>query len=161
MKTKWITTAAVLALSTSLAIAAPERGEGKRGHGRHGRAGAHGFASERFAEKLNLTDAQKAQIAQLRATFKEQNRPYFDAAKATRQEFKAARQAGDTAKLDALKATMQTQRTQMTERRQAFHTQFLNVLTADQRARLETLKAEREAKRGERGERGQRRGKKQ
>jgi protein CpxP len=148
---KTITAVAVLALSASLAIAAP--GEGKAGkHGRHGRA-AHG---ERGFAKLNLSDAQKAQVKQLREQFRNENKALFDGMKQTRTEMKAAREANDTARLEALRGTATSQREQLKAKSQALNAQVLNLLTAEQRAQYDAMKAEREARRAARGERGER-----
>jgi protein CpxP len=141
---KWITTAAaVFALSTSLAFAAPHEG-GKRG-GRHGRHGA--FAGERLAAKLNLTEAQKAQLQAQRASFKQQNETFF---KESRETFKAYRQAkknNDTATVQSLQPRVDAARAQMKSLRDAQRQQFLSILTPEQRTQFDALKAERGGKR--------------
>ena len=96
--TKWMTMAAVLTLSTSLAIAAPHEGKGGRG-GRHGR----GEMGARMFEKLNLTDAQKTQIRTIQENFREANKANFEANKALFEQFREAKKANDTARLDTLK----------------------------------------------------------
>src|ERR1043165_1914950 len=61
-KKKWLTAAAVMALSTSIAFAAPHEGKfGGHGHGRRGQ-----MFGKRMAEKLNLSDSQKQQIKDIR-----------------------------------------------------------------------------------------------
>jgi len=140
---KIFTAAAVLALSASLAVAAPHDGKGFGGHGRKGR----GEFGARFAAKLNLTDAQKSQVRDLNKSFREQNKPFFDEVRATRQEIRAAKEANDTARLDSLKATAQSQRAQMKQLHDAQKQRILSVLTAEQRQQYETLKAERAARR--------------
>lgn len=139
-KHKWITAVAVLALGTSLAIAGP--GEGKRGHKGNGRHEAM------FAEKLNLTEAQKAQIKQIRQNNHEQNKAFYESARANRQEFRAAKQANDTAKLDALKGQMESQRAQMKQLRESEMAQINAILTAEQKAQFAAMKADREARKG-------------
>ena len=145
---KIITAVAAFALSGTLAFAATADGndEGKawheHGHGRHGHMmGAH------LAKKLNLTDAQKDQLKNERQTFRDANKDFFAQVKAAHQEARAAREANDTAKLDALKATIDSQRAHMKELHQQQQAQFLAVLTPDQRAQLDQLKAEHKAKR--------------
>jgi protein CpxP len=152
--TKWTTMAAVLALSTSLAIAAPHGPKGEGRHGRGGMQGEHGMMEERLAQKLNLTDAQKEQIKALRASFREQNKTFFETARTTREQFREAKKAGDTAKADALKATMETQRTQMQHLRQQQHTEIAKLLTPEQRKQFDELKAKMEERREKRGGRG-------
>jgi Spy/CpxP family protein refolding chaperone len=148
---KIITAVAAFALSGSLAFASVENGDAANGdfHGRRGHHGHRGFMSASFAAKLNLTDAQKAQLKSDRQAFRDANKDFFAQVKATRQELRAARQANDTAKLDSLKATAQSQRAHMKELHQQQHEQFLSVLTPDQKAQLEQMKAEWKAKRGQ------------
>jgi Spy/CpxP family protein refolding chaperone len=147
MTHKIITAVGAIALSASLAVAATEMHEG--GLGRHGHRGEH-----RLAQKLNLTDAQKAQLKTQMKAFHEQNKAFFDQARATREQFHAAKAANDTAKMDALKATMESQRAQFQQLRAQREQQFVSVLTPEQRAQFEQLKAERAAKRAahEKGE---------
>ena len=142
MKSKWIAAVAVLTFGTSLAIAAPHGG----GH-RGGKRGMRGEFGARFAEKLNLTDAQKEQIKSIRKESREQNRAFFESFHQTRQELRAAKQANDTARLETLKGTLQSQHEQMKQIRAAEQQKFLAVLTPEQRAQWEQFKAERAEKR--------------
>ena len=142
MKRKLVTAVAVLTLGAAVAIAAPHDGNGKWG-GKHGRGGA---MSERLAEKLNLTDAQKAQIKAIQKETREQNAAFFQSMRQTREDFRAAKEANDTAKLDALKATFQSQHAQMKQIRDAENQRILSVLTPEQRTQFEQLKAERQAR---------------
>lgn len=145
--TKWVTIAAAMTLTASLAFAAPHQG-GKMG--RHGR-GARAAISHRMAEKLNLTDAQREQIRTLRSGFREQNKAFFESSRAARKEFREAKRANDTAKLEQLKPAMEAQRAQFKELRTAHQQQILAVLTPEQRTQFEALKAERAERRGKRG----------
>ncbi len=150
--TKWMTMAAVVTLSASLAFAAPHEG-GKRGrHGRHGGA----ELGERMATKLNLTDAQKQQIRAISEGFRANNKVAFENARTLRSEFREAKKANDTAKLEALKPQLEAQRTQMRQLREAHQAQIVAVLTPEQRTQWEALKAEREQRRAQRGPRGDR-----
>ena len=144
-KTRWMTMAAVLTLSTSLAIAAPHGGKGGRG-GKHGREemGARMFG------KLNLTDAQKEQIRTIQQNFREANKAAFEASRATFQQFRDAKKANDTARVEALKPTVEANREQMKKIREQQRQQVLNILTAEQRTQWEALKSEREERRGDR-----------
>lgn len=145
-KNKWITMAAVLTFSTSIAVAAPHGRGGKM----HGRGGAE--FGERFAQKLNLTDAQKQQIRDLQQNFRETNKAFFDQMRNTREQMAEARRTGDTARMDQLKATMQSQRPQMQQLREQQKQRIAAILTPEQRAQWDALKAEREARRNERGQ---------
>jgi periplasmic protein CpxP/Spy len=139
---KWITAAGVFVLGASLALAAPKMGEGHEGHGGEGHHHGQMFG-ERFATKLNLTDAQKQQVEALNKAFRENNKAVFESARQTRKDFHAAKEANDTAKLDALKPAMEAQRAQMKQLRDAQEAKIAAILTADQRAQWEQMKAER------------------
>ena len=124
--------------------AAPEkvekRDKGERKFGREGFGGKHGghgkMGGREMFRGLNLTDAQKAQFKALR----ESNRP--DAA--TMAELKAiheAKKAGTaltTEQQDRLKVLHE----QGQLKAKAAHEQMLNILTAEQKAQLETRKTE-------------------
>ena len=137
---KWITGVAVLAVSVSLAIAAPQEAKAWGGH--HG----HGFMSEKLAQKLNLTDAQKQQIKALNEQFRQDNKAFFESFRQTMQEVRAAKDANDQAKLDALKPTLESQKAQMKQLRDAQEPKILSVLTPDQQAQYKAIQAERAAK---------------
>jgi Spy/CpxP family protein refolding chaperone len=145
---KWITAAGVFVLGASLAFAAPQMGEGHEGHG--GRHHHHGkMFGKQMAEKLNLSDAQKQQMADINKSFRQDNEAFFQTARQTRRDFHAAKKANDTAKMDALKPTLESQRAQMKQLRAAQKQKFETILTADQKAQLQQLKAERQQKHGE------------
>jgi protein CpxP len=141
MKSKWFTGVAVLALSTGLALAAPH-GDGQ---GRHGK----GEFGQELAQKLNLTDAQKAQIKELNKSFREQNKAFFESARQTMQDYRAAKQANDTAKINALQPQFDAQRAQMQQLRAGLDAKISTVLTPEQNTQWQTLKAERAAKRSQ------------
>ncbi|HEY0159487.1 MAG TPA: Spy/CpxP family protein refolding chaperone [Thermoanaerobaculia bacterium] len=146
--TKWMTMAAVLTLSASLAIAAPHGGKGGRG-GKHGR----GEMGARLFEKLNLTDAQKAQIRTIHENFRAQNKAFFESSRTTFEQFREAKKANDTARVEALKPAVERNREQMKKLRDQQRQQVLTVLTPEQRTQWEALKGEREARRGDRKQR--------
>ena len=146
-KSKWITGVAVVALSATMAVAAPE---GKRGghHGRH-RGGA---MSERLAARLNLSDAQKDQIKAINRQFREDNKAFFESFRADMKAFRDAKQSGDTATADSLKAKLDAQRGQFKQLHEAQTQRVLSVLTPDQRNQYEQLRAERAQRREQRME---------
>jgi len=135
MNKKWIPGLAVLAVGASLAVAAPQEGRAWHGH-------RHAFG-QKFAQKLSLTDAQKQQLRALNKQFRQDNKAFFEQVRATMKEARAAKQAGDTAKLDALKPTIQSQRAQLKQLREAQEPKILALLTPEQQARYQALKAER------------------
>jgi len=142
---KWITGVAVLAVSASLAIAAPQEGKGWGGH----RGGQRGVMSEKLAQKLNLTDAQKQQIKAMNDQFRQDNKAFFESARSTMKEFRAAKEANDTAKLNALKPTVDSERAQMKQLREQQEAKVLSILTPDQQSQYKALKAEWAAKRAQ------------
>ena len=138
---KWITGIAVLAVSASLAIAAPQKGEGWGGH-----RGRGGLMSEKLAAKLNLTDTQKQQIKDLSKQFRQDNKAFFESFHSTMQEARAAKEANDTAKLNSLQPTIDAQKAQMKQLRDAQDVKVLALLTPDQQAQYKAFQAERAAK---------------
>ena len=140
---EWITAAAVLGLSATLAFAGTGMGEG-HGHG-FGGNGRHHWGSK-LASKLNLTDAQKGQWKAIRKSSHEQNAAFFQQSRQARQNFRAAKKAGDTAKADSLKPALEAQRAQMKQIRAAEEQQFVKILTPEQSAQYQTLKAARAAR---------------
>lgn len=146
---KFAAAIAVTALGAAVAFAAPQQEGGKawgHGHGRH----MHGVFSKRLAEKLNLTDAQKAQVKDIMKASRQENKAFFQQAHADMKSFFEAKKAGDTAKMDALKPTIQSERAQMKALRAAQETKIASVLTPDQNAQWQQLKAQRAAKRAQR-----------
>ena len=144
-KMKWMTMAAAVTLTASLAFAAPHDGFGRGG--KRGGHGGRGEFGERMAAKLNLTDAQKTQIRELNQSFRENNKAFFESAHALRMQFREAKKANDTAKLDSLKPQLDAQRAQMEQLHEAQRAKINAVLTPEQRAQLEAMKAERRQRR--------------
>ncbi len=139
-KKKWITAVAAIGLSASLAFAVAHDG-----NGRHWEGKGRGEWSAKLSHKLNLTEAQKQQWADIDKAFRQENRAFFEQSRQTRSDFRAAKKAGDTAKLAALKPAMDAQRAQMKKLRQAKDEKLMAILTAEQRTQFQALKAERAA----------------
>lgn len=119
---------------------------GKDGHGMEG-----GFAG-RFAEKLNLTDAQKAQMQQIAARYREST-------KALRQQMRQARGgdegflSGGTFNESAVRSAAQARANAQVElevSRARMMSEMYAVLTPEQKAQLATERQQREQKRQER-----------
>jgi Spy/CpxP family protein refolding chaperone len=117
---------------------------------RQSRGFARGFAAGRRAGAalghLNLSDAQKAQLKQLRETTQEQNGQLFADARATRQELHSLNGSND-ARATELKAHLESLRPQLEAARKQQHEAFVNVLTPEQRTQLEQWKAQRQSRR--------------
>jgi periplasmic protein CpxP/Spy len=146
---------AVLALSATFAFAGPHQNGGTnegrhgRGHGKHGKHGRQ--MMHRLGEKLNLTEQQKQQMAEIKNATREENAAFFETSRSTMKEMRAARKAQDTAKIESLKPVLESQREQWKQIREAETAKFNAILTAEQRAQFDALKAERQARRKERG----------
>jgi Spy/CpxP family protein refolding chaperone len=155
---------AVVLLVGSIAVAqsvktARGNGQGPRGAW-HGEGMKRGFGGDRLFARLNLTDDQKAKIKQFRESFGSTNKPLFDQLKAKRQELRQASEGGTfnealaTQKLTemaGLQAKLMGARFQLRQ-------QMLSVLTPEQKAQLDQMKAQFKAhhggRRGEAGPRG-------
>ena len=135
---KFTTAVAVTLLGATLAFAGPH--EGGKGFGRHGR---HGMFGKRLAAALNLTDAQKAQIKDIHKASREENKAFFQSARATMKELFEAKKAGDTAKADSLKPQVDSLRAQMKTIRANEEAKIATVLTPEQNAKWQELKAKR------------------
>jgi protein CpxP len=138
MKKQLVAAVAVLTLGATMAFAGPNH----EGHGGRGRQ--HGMFGKKMAGKLNLSDAQKQQIRDIKKSFREENKAFLTASRENFKAFHEAKKAGDTAKADALEPTLDTQRAQMKQLREQEKQRVMTVLTAEQRTQLEQLKAERQ-----------------
>ncbi len=98
---------------------------------RHGHRGAF----QQLGAKLNLTDAQKQQMKDIRSAGRESNKQLYTDFRTKSREFRALRQANDPGAA-ALKAEIESMKPQIEAARKASHQAMLAVLTADQRAQL-------------------------
>ncbi|HEY8181593.1 MAG TPA: Spy/CpxP family protein refolding chaperone [Thermoanaerobaculia bacterium] len=109
--------------------------------------------TERYGQQLNLTDTQKKQIDELDKKFQEDNATFLESYQKTMAEFREARQANDTAKVDALKPKVDSMRTDMTKLRTAHEDKIAATFTEDQKTQWKKIKEEREARMKERAQR--------
>ncbi|HYY57612.1 MAG TPA: Spy/CpxP family protein refolding chaperone [Pyrinomonadaceae bacterium] len=131
-----------------------ERGgrEWRHKGGKEGRGMRGGFGG-RFAERLNLTDAQKEQMKQIAAR-------YHESTKALRQQARAARRGGDTGFINggafdeaAVRAAAQTRanaRVELEVARARMMSEMYALLTPEQKSQLATERQQWEQKRQER-----------
>src|SRR6266487_4324109 len=75
--------------------------------------------TERYGQQLNLTDTQKKTIDDIDKKFQEDNATFLESYQKTMTEFREARQANDTAKVDALRPKVESMRTDMMKLRTA------------------------------------------
>ncbi|HEV2914859.1 MAG TPA: Spy/CpxP family protein refolding chaperone [Pyrinomonadaceae bacterium] len=124
----------------------------KRG-GKEGRGMRAGGFGARFAERLNLTDAQKEQLKQIAARYREST-------KALRQQARAARHGGDAGLINggafdeaAVRAAAQARagaRVELEVARARMMSEMYAVLTPEQKSQLATERQQWEQKRQER-----------
>lgn len=136
--------ASALTLS-SLAMAGTGGHEGRRFHGHHG----HHEGMRHALAKLDLSDAQKASIKQITQANREQHKGQWQAMRQQREAFEQMTpdQVGYQAAAARL-AQAEGQATQArVEQRAKIRAQIYAVLTPTQKARLLTLRNERQARR--------------
>lgn len=136
MKLTRIALAMVLTLAASVAMAERHRGAGEFGR--------------RFAQKLELTDAQREQIREIRRRTREQHRAFFQSSRETSVRLRDARKAGDQSKVDALRPIVQQNSAKMRAIRDAETQRIRALLTPEQRERWDALGSERRARRFDR-----------
>jgi Spy/CpxP family protein refolding chaperone len=130
-----------------------ERVEGKWGRGHRGGHGMkRGFFGGRFAEKLNLTDAQKEQMKQIATRYHESN-------KASREQSRGkgghnfGSFDGGTFNESAVRAAAQERANKQVERevaRARMMSEMYAILTPEQKAQLAAERQQMEQKRQER-----------
>ncbi|MEK6287028.1 MAG: Spy/CpxP family protein refolding chaperone [Acidobacteriota bacterium] len=116
-----------------------ERRQGMRGGGRMGGA---------FFRNLDLTNAQKAQMKQIRQSHSQNLRPLMEQIRAKRQEIRQASQGGTfnealvaqkLSEIAPLEAKLMGEQSRL-------HEETLSVLTAEQKAKLEQTREQRKSK---------------
>lgn len=156
-----------LALATPVALAqtagggqgqeqgarAERRGKGERG-GRRGHRGGKrgGHFGGRELRGVELTDAQKASLKQLRQSFRERTQPVREQLRAKRQELRQAQSGGqfnESLAAQKLTETAGLKARLMAERHRLRQESFA-LLTAEQRTQLEQRRQQREQRRAER-----------
>jgi protein CpxP len=123
---------------------------GKQGfgrfHGRHGRGGGNAW------QQLNLTDAQKTQMKQIRESYRERTQPLHQELRAKRQELRQGNQGGTfnealttqvLTESAALEAKLMGERFKMRQ-------EMLALLTPEQKNQLEQLREQHKMKGTER-----------
>ncbi len=149
MKKTIITVFAVLILSTSTAFAGPAHGRrGDRdGEGPGKRAEEH---MTRMFDRLDLSEAQRTQIMQLRDQMRAEAAPQRDAMQETMQALRDARQSGDQARIDELSTKADEQRAEMDAMRESHHARLLEILTPEQQEQFKAMMDEHPGRGGQR-----------
>jgi len=149
-KVRTIALAAVMAVAVAASMAFAQSHEG-HGQGRGWGGRDRGMQGE-FFRNLDLTDAQKAQMKQLRESSAQSTRPLMEQIQAKRRELRDANQSGSfnealaTQKLTEiapLEAKLMGEQFKL-------HQQMLSVLTAEQKTKLEQSREQFKTNRTER-----------
>src|SRR6185295_12132762 len=152
---KKVAIAAVMALAVAVPIAIAQSTDhgGERGHG--GRRGGQGMRGDRGMMgfgNLDLTDAQKAQMKQIRESHSQSLRPLMEQIHAKRQELRQANQ-GSTFN-EALVTQKLTEIAPLEAKLQGEHfrlrQEMIAVLTPEQKAKLEQSREQFKSKWAER-----------
>jgi protein CpxP len=115
--------------------------------------GAHHRGFAKMAAKLNLSDAQKQQMKDIRNADRASNKQLYADFHAKLQEFQALKQANDPKAAD-VKAQLESMKPQIQAARKASHEAMLNILTPEQRAELKSSKESKNSHDFGRGHRG-------
>lgn len=124
-------------------------GKGERGNQGEGDKRG-GFFGGRFAEKLNLTDAQKEQMKQIAARYRESTKALRQQERGNREGFDALK--GGTFDEAAVRAAAQARanaRVEMEVAHARMMSEMYNILTPEQKAQLAAERQQREQKRQE------------
>lgn len=119
---------ALMVAATSAVAFAQTPGDG--GFHRHGHRGGL-----RQLAALNLTDAQKQQMKDIRSSDRQSNQQLYADFRAKLHEFRALKRANDPG-ADAVKAQIESMKPQVQAAHKATRQAMLEVLTPDQRAQL-------------------------
>jgi len=149
-----IASLSAVALIASIAVAQSvktDRGSGPRRQWRGDgmKRGFHGRGA--FLNRLNLTDDQKAKMKQIRESFAERNKPLLEELRAKRQELRQASEGGtfNEALANQKLTEMAGLQAKLMGERFKLHQEMQSVLTADQKAQLDQLKAQFKTRHGE------------
>ena len=150
-----IASLSAVALAASIAVAQSVKTERPNQQGRRhewrGQGMKRGHRGGAFLNRLNLTDDQKAKMKQIRESFAERNKALLGELRTKRQELRQASEGGTfNEALATQKLTeMAGLQAKLMGERIKLHQETLSVLTAEQKAQLEQLKAQFKTRRGE------------
>jgi Spy/CpxP family protein refolding chaperone len=109
-------------------------------------------------DELDLTEAQVAQIKAIRERYRDADKDRVKAMRELRKDMREARRGGDQAEFERLRTQMQQAAEQLRASREQMHTEVMNVLTAEQRAKFDAAR-EKCHEQGKKGRKGGRHGK--
>jgi protein CpxP len=133
--------ALVITAASSIAFAqAPDAGT-PRHHARH-------ESLQQLGAKLNLTDAQKQQMKDIKTADHARNQQLYADFHAKLQEFRTLRQSSDP-RADEVKAELKSMKPQIQEARKTSRESMLGILTPEQRTQLASIRHSQGAHRAE------------
>jgi periplasmic protein CpxP/Spy len=145
----------VASIAVAQSVKTDQANQQGRRHAWRGEGMKRGFHRGGAFHRLNLTDDQKAKMKQIRESFAERNKSLLADVKAKRQELRQASEGGTFN--EALATQKLTERAGLQAKlmgeRFKLHQEMLSVLTAEQKAQLDQMKAQSKTHRG--GRRGQ------
>jgi Spy/CpxP family protein refolding chaperone len=109
--------------------------------------------TERYGQQLSLTDTQKKTIDDMEKSWNEDHAKFLADFRQTMADYRAAREANDTAKVEALKPKFDAQRAEMTKLRSEQEDKIAGTFTDSQKATWSKIKEERAARMKEREQR--------
>jgi Spy/CpxP family protein refolding chaperone len=143
LKTRFVTMAAAVVLVAGGAFADQEGAENNHGkhHGKHvGERGMLNRHGAKLAEALKLTDAQKEQAKAIREEHRAANADLHKQMRDLHTQLRAARQANNTAEAERLAAQREPLVARAREAWNAERAELRNILTAEQQAKLDTMR---------------------
>lgn len=132
----------------------PRAGRGNRGP--RAESGDRGPRGQRMAQRLNLNEAQQAQVRALRTQMREELAPVHQQMRSLREAARAQMTSGqpDSGALAAIHGQLDGLRSTIREERVDFRLAFLELLTPEQRAQLAENPRRGGGHHGRRGPRG-------
>ena len=143
---RFLSVATLLATSTAIVAAQPADGGGRHRGG------------ERFTKTLNLTDSQKEQMKALREKHQAATKDLREQARELRRQLREAETAGNAAQIEALSAQHGALMGKLRVASLAARQDFQQVLTPEQREKLQQQRENRRQHRDNRGSRSQQNG---
>lgn len=147
-----IALAAVMALAIAVPFAiAQSKDGGRHAEGRHGMRGGDRMAGA-FFRNLDLTDAQKTQMKQIRESHGQTLRPLMEQIRTKRQELRQASKGGtfDEALVAQKLTEIAPLEAKLMGEEFRTHQEMLSVLTPEQKTKLDQLRDQQKSKWSER-----------
>lgn len=144
---KWKAIAGSMVLAGALTAPGLSMAFGPGDHGPQGPGHFRGHMFEHMADELGLTEGQKAQLKANREANREAHKAQREEMRKLRKQLQEAVESGaDQATLDSLGAQLGKLEVARMQEMQKMRQQFESVLTDEQKAKLEKMKAEHKAR---------------